>query len=91
MRCAEVPSDEVACAVGLMPYLDNTGIESNFALRSKVRFAASWIAPFVLVAMGCIAQLMGSLLPAVIRRKLLSAETAKFDPPAARCDACDVA
>ena len=84
MKCASSPRDEVACAVGLMPYLDNTGIEENYALRSKVRLAASWVAPIITLFVGVIAQLLGTLLPAAARRALLSAETSKFDPPAAR-------
>ena len=44
MKCASSPRDEVACAVGLMPYLDNTGIEENYALRSKVRLAGATFA-----------------------------------------------
>jgi len=83
MGCADSPRDEVACALGLMPYLDNTGIEANWELRSKVQLASSFVAPLVVLLLGVFAQLLGAL-PAFVRRALLRGPTSKFDPPATR-------
>jgi pimeloyl-ACP methyl ester carboxylesterase len=80
MQCS-VPSNALAAFIGLMPYLDNSGIEHNAELRSRVRLATSWLAPLITLVIAIIAQLLG-LLPRRIGRWLLRSETARFDLPA---------
>ncbi|KAL1519790.1 hypothetical protein AB1Y20_023297 [Prymnesium parvum] len=89
MRSSPRPAEHVRCAVGLMPYLDNTGIEGNKKLRSqawraiaRVSLIRSPTAPILIWLVACVAQLLGALLPNRVKRYLLSSATAKFEPAA---------